>query len=206
MNFTRKNVQNYKISRCLCHIWIPHVKCIKISKNSCSIGSVILEIAPRILEQNSTFLHSYSSAFNYLSVKQYYIGLLITRQVDWVWNGPLANQIRGSVFIFIWHELSYLVQVWSCLYQVWVFKVPSYLQQRKGENLANAWKIQGILKGESGLFWPVLTLWGSGHFDGHIWGRLIVPLDLEQLFGTISKTYRCRMFAITLMCKKGNTH
>ena len=44
----QKKSKIIKISRYHCHIWIQHVKCIKISTNRSSIGSVILEIAPRI--------------------------------------------------------------------------------------------------------------------------------------------------------------
>ena len=32
----------------------------------------------------------------------------------------------------------------------------------------------------------MLTLRGGGHFDGHLWRWVIVPLDLTQLFGAIS--------------------
>ena len=51
------------------------------------------------------------------------------------------------------------------------------------------WKIsdnQGNLKGESCLFLiPELTQWGGSHIDHHIWGRVIVSLDLVQSFGPI---------------------
>ena len=49
---------------------------------------------------------------------------------------------------------------------------------------------------------PVLMLRGSGHFDVHEYGRLIVPLDLMQSFSAICAYYCCRMFyrAMTLMC------
>ena len=42
---------------------------------------------------------------------------------------------------------------------------------------------QGILKGESGLsLTPLLTLWGSGHIDRHVWRWVIVPSEFERLF------------------------
>ena len=40
-------------------------------------------------------------------------------------------------------------------------------------------------RGNQVSFWPlclVLTLWGSGHFDGHLWRWVIVPSDLVQSF------------------------
>ena len=61
---------------------------------------------------------------------------------------------------------------------------------------------QGILKGELGLFLtPVLTLWGSGHFDHHVWRWAIVPSDLAWTFGAICAHYRYRVIhrAITIM-------
>ena len=46
------------------------------------------------------------------------------------------------------------------------------------------------------FFTPMLTICGSGHFDGHVWRRVVAPSDL-----TICAHYRCRVFycAITYM-------
>ena len=38
-----------------CHIWIQHDKCIQMSTNKPSIGSVILEISPEDFEKISKF-------------------------------------------------------------------------------------------------------------------------------------------------------
>ena len=44
------------------HIWIQHAKCIQMSTNKPSIGSVVLEIVPAISEYNSKM-----SAFAHLN-------------------------------------------------------------------------------------------------------------------------------------------
>ena len=70
---------------------------------------------------------------------------------------------------------------------------------------------QRIEKGELGrlFFTPVLMLWGGGHFDGHVWRRVIVPPDLAWLFSAICAHYRCCLFYRAITCKvrvrKGNT-
>ena len=53
---------------------------------------------------------------------------------------------------------------------------------------------QGIWKGESGLFLtPVLTLWGGGHIDHHVWRGAIVPSG----FGAI---IQCDLRTYSLLC------
>ena len=40
----------------------------------------------------------------------------------------------------------------------------------------------------------VITLWSSGHFDGHIWRWFIVSQDLARLFGMICAHFCYRVF------------
>ena len=55
------------------------------------------------------------------------------------------------------------------------------------------WPVQAIWKVKLGLFLgPVLTLWGGGHFYGHVWRRVIVPPD----FGGI---IRCDLLTVSLL-------
>ena len=71
------------------------------------------------------------------------------------------------------------------------------------------------LKGELGLFLThVLTLWGGGHIDSHIWRWVIVPPDLARSFGVIWAHYRYSVIHRALAynvhdlwpCRKGNSH
>ena len=62
---------------------------------------------------------------------------------------------------------------------------------------------QGILKRESSLFLtPVLTLWGGGHIDHHVWRWVIVPWGLAWSFSAICTQYCYRVIhhAITYVC------
>ena len=43
-NFSKKKKKSQNLD-CHCHIWIQHEKCIQMSTNKPSIGSVVLEIA-----------------------------------------------------------------------------------------------------------------------------------------------------------------
>ena len=62
-------------------------------------------------------------------------------------------------------------------------------------------------------FWPMLTLLGGGHFDGHVWRQVIVHLR----FGTIIQRFLRNLSLLSVVehddlntcvfrCEKGNTH
>ena len=55
------------------------------------------------------------------------------------------------------------------------------------------------LKGGIGLLLtPVLTLWGGGHVDCHIWRWVIVPPDLARSFSAIYAHYRDHVIHCTI--------
>ena len=118
----------------------------------------------------------------------HYLGKINIHQIWEVeaWSSALYPQSRSCTSLWVWAPDG--IQI-LCSPQN-VISMAEMLQSYH----SYIWVNQGILKGESGLFLtPVLTLWGSGHIDHHIWRWNIVPSDLTQSFGTICAHYRYRV-------------
>ena len=111
----------------------------------------------------------------------------------WQHNGSSGTPGMHS-FLHAWIEQilckCYCKPINSCILLPSLYEIFGIELGRLVLEVSNQFK-----KGKSRLFLtPVLTLWGGGHFDCHVWRRVIVPLDLAQSFGANPANYRCRVF------------
>ena len=55
---------------------------------------------------------------------------------------------------------------------------------------------RNLKRGMGSLLTPVLTLWGGGHTDCHVWRWVVIPSDSGRSFGTICAYYRYHMISL----------